>query len=398
MEPSSFQCERDRVLRDRIEDHPAVERVLEALAREPERMGTRKHFLSRALRLTPAIAPELYGLLDHAAQTLEVDTEVELYVYPAAEFNAACARPEGGRVFILFSSSLLESFDQDELAFVLGHELGHHVFDHHGLPLAYLLHDESPVPERTALELFAWQRYAEISADRAGMVVAGTLDAAARSLFKLSSGLRTAPGPAQIAAFVEQAHELAAEVHGLDASRSAPSSDWMASHPFSPIRLTAAQAFAASTLMGGPSPLSLVEAQVIEAMRLMEPSYLEEDSDEAEVMRRYLFAAGVVLAGTHDGVGPAEIDALRSLLGSSRVPDRPSAELLAEHLPQRAQQVRDKVAPGRRAQIVRDLVLVARADDHLHTDERAFLRTCAEDLGVPVEIVEAALSEPLLLD
>lgn len=398
MDPSSFQSERDRQLRETLTRQPAVQRVLDALAREPEQIGTRRHFLARALRLTPEISPQLHRVLEHATKVLEVDTEVELYVYPAAEFNAACARPEGGRVFVLFSSSLLEAFADDELAFVLGHELGHHVFDHHGLPLSYLLHEQSEITERTALELFTWQRYAEISADRAGLMVAGKLDAAARSLFKLSSGLRTAPGPDQIAAFVQQAHELAAEVQGTDATQAAPHGDWMASHPFSPIRLTAAQAFASSTLMGGPAPLAQVESQVAEAMRLMEPSYLEEDSDEAETMRRYLFAAGVVLAGVHDGVDPREVETLRSLLGPARVPDAPSASLLEEHLPQRTRQVRERVALGRRAQLVRDLALIAIADEHVHPDERHFLRQCAMDLDVPVSVADAALGEPQELD
>lgn len=394
MTPESFQSERDRVLRAKLSAEPSVARILEALGRQPERLGTRKHFLSRALRLTPAIAPELHELLEGGLAALDVQTEVELYVYPAAEFNAACARPEGGRVFILFSSSLMEAFSSDELAFVLGHELGHHVFDHHGLPLGALLHDKSGVPARTALELFAWQRYAEISADRAGLVVAGSLDAAARSLFKLSSGLSTAPGATQIAAFVEQAQLLEQEVQ----SSSAGSEDWMASHPFSPIRLTAARAFAQSEFMGGPAPLALIESQVGESMRLMEPSYLEEDSDAAEAMRRYLFAAGVVLAGQHGGVGADEVEALRSLLGSSRVPDEPNAELLAEHLPARTEKVLGLVAHGRRAQLVRDLALVAKADQHVARDERAFLRRCAADLGVAVRVAEVALGEPEELD
>ncbi|MCO4745823.1 MAG: M48 family metalloprotease [Proteobacteria bacterium] len=398
MTPSTFQAERDRQLRERLSQEASIQRVLEALARQPEKLGTRRHFLSRALRLTPTIAPDLHTILERGRSILEVPTEVELYVYPAAEFNAACARPERGRVFVLFSSSLLEAFAPDELAFVLGHELGHHVFDHHGLPLGALLHESSGVPARTALDLFAWQRYAEISADRAGLVVAGSLDAAARSLFKLSSGLRTAPGPEQIKAFIDQAHELVEEIEGTESNRSAPSTDWMASHPFSPIRLRAAQAFAASTLMQGPQPLALVETQVQESMRLMEPSYLDEDSDAAEAMRRYLFAAGVVLSGMDGEITKSEVATLRSLLGAARVPDTLNPVLLRDHLQERADKVRTLVGVGRRAQLVRDLSLIAKADEHTHASERAFLRSCAEALDVPESTADIALGEPKALD
>ena len=392
------QSERDRLLRERLEKEPSVQRVLEHLARAPELVGTRRHFLARALRLSKDIAPDLHAMLEAARQQLAIDIEVELFVYPAAEFNAACARPERGRVFLLFSAALLEAFDPGELAFVLGHELGHFIYDHHGLPLGALLHEQSGVPARTALELFAWQRYAEISADRAGLLVAGSLDPAARALFKLSSGLRTAPGPSEIAAFVDQARDLYEEVEDTRSTEAAPHSDWMSSHPFSPIRLQAARAFADTSHMGGARALADVEVEVSESMRLMEPGYLDEDSDAAEAMRRYLFAAGVVLAGVHRPIDPREIDTLRSLLGAGRVPDKVNPELLVQHLEARAAQVRDKVSPGRRAQVIRDLALVAKAVEHIHPDERSFLSRCATSLGVPTHVAEQALGEAVELD
>ena len=68
----------------------------------------------------------------------------------------------------MFSSSLLEAFNDSELLFVMGHELGHHVYDHHQIPIGYVLRGRQPPPADLALDLFAWARYAEISAERAG--------------------------------------------------------------------------------------------------------------------------------------------------------------------------------------------------------------------------------------
>ena len=99
---------------------------------------TRRSLLARALRLsllhlrnvTSSIMVARYSMLK---QKLSCIFTVE------SEMNVGCTQPEDGRVFILVSSSLLESFDHDELCFVVGHELGHHIYNHHSIPLSLLL-------------------------------------------------------------------------------------------------------------------------------------------------------------------------------------------------------------------------------------------------------------------
>ena len=56
------------------------------------------------------------------------------------------------------------------------------------MPIGYISRATDRPSASLALELFAWSRYAEISADRAGLC-SGDLDSIARALFKLTSGL-----------------------------------------------------------------------------------------------------------------------------------------------------------------------------------------------------------------
>ena len=114
------------------------------------------------------MAPEIRAIADECIQRLGITIPVEIYVYPSASYNAACVKPEEGRLFIMFSSSLLERFDAAELRFVMGHELGHYLYHHHDIPIGYLLVGQNRPSPSLALQLFAWSRYAEISADRAG--------------------------------------------------------------------------------------------------------------------------------------------------------------------------------------------------------------------------------------
>jgi Zn-dependent protease with chaperone function len=122
------------------------------------------------------MGPDVYEMLDECVAQLAIELPVELYVYASPQFNAACVKPEEGRLFIMLSSSLLEAFKGSELRFVLGHELGHHLYNHHDIPIGYLLRGKAPPNPKLALALFAWLRYAEISADRAGAHCAKDLE------------------------------------------------------------------------------------------------------------------------------------------------------------------------------------------------------------------------------
>ena len=395
MDPHAVRSETDRTLATQLLADARVRQMRDALARAGK-TGTRRNLLARALRLTPQVAPEVHEVLDHCITALGVTTEVETYVYPAAAYNAGCTPVEDGRVFVLFSSALLEAFSTDELAYVAGHELGHHVYGHLDVPLAMILQNKQHLPAPFVLKAHTWQRHAEISADRAGMICSGGLQPTVRSLFKLSSGLHDAPGPVEIAAFLEQAHELYEEASSGDNTDRVLHADHYASHPFSPIRLRAAKAF--SEVMSGSRDLGAVEGDVVDLMGLMEPSYLDEDTSAAEAMRRLLFAAGAVVANAYNGIVAAELEALSALLGPSRVPRKLNAELLAQHLPGRVARVKELVPRSRRGQLIRDLAVIARADGHVQDEEVAVMRQLARDLQVDCEIVRVVLGEPREVD
>lgn len=394
MRPEDFRCDADRVLAARLLEHPRLQRAVEARA-QAERMGTRRALLATALRLTPAVAPKLHDLLSGCVERLSVETKVELFVFASPQFNAACTAPEGGRVFVLLSSALVEAFDDAELAYVIGHELGHHVYGHHDVPVEVVADPRLKVPPSLVLEVRAWQRYAELSADRAGTVCGGGLMPAARSLFKLSSGFSRAPSADQIAAYIDQAEELYREVES--AEQPLQHRDWLATHPFSPVRLSAVRAFA-RLLEAGSTDLTELEDEVHGLMALMEPGYLEEDTDEAEYMRRVLFAGGVLIAAAHEGISDAEVAALEDLLGPGRVPRVPDVEALRADLPKRLERARAEVRPARRAQVVRDLAQVATSTGTIEAPEQHLLYEIASGLGVHVDVVLEATCAPCGLD
>ena len=392
--PERLRAQGERELAERLRAEPVVKKAIEKAA-ESEPAGARRQLLATALRLTPEIAPDISEIIAASAEALSLDAPIEPYVYPGAQFNAAAIRPEDGRMFVIFSSSLLEAFDHSELRFVVGHELGHHVFDHHSIPTALLLHPSSRISPGLALQIFAWQRYAEVSCDRAGLVAAGGLEAAATALFKLASGLgSTERVKIRVDQFLHQLGDLRSEAQRLDRADSPVRSDWFSTHPFSPLRLRAAELFANCEIVrdGGTSVAEL-EAEVHELMTLMDPSYLAAKTDVAEAMRRLVFAGGILIAAAGGDIAAPELKALEELLGVGSLPSEINPEAIRNALPRRIARVVEKVPRLRRMQIVRDLCLIARADGEVSEAEHRVIEEVSRGIEVDCAQIENFIGE-----
>ena len=388
-----LRAQGDRDLADKLLKNQEVRRARQRLEKEADKLGARRQLLATALRLSPGMAPDVDQVMASCQETLGMNSPLEAYVYPDASFNAAAVRPERGRMFVLVSSALLEEFEPGELRFVVGHELGHHLFDHHGIPVAAMLAGERRVDPGTLLRMFAWKRYAEISSDRAGLVCAGDLDSAIQALFKVASGLHGDRIKVQISTVLEQLEDLREEARRMSRTDEPVRADWFSTHPFSPLRLRAAQLFSASERMveGGTS-MAEVEEQVQDLMDLMDPSYLKNPSGEAEAMRRLLFAGGVLLAAADGEVSIETLDQLEELLGAGSVPSSVNPPAIREVLARRIQAVREQVPPLRRAQIIRDLCIVAQADGVVTEAETALLLEIADAVDVDRGTIYCALS------
>ena len=387
-----LRADGDRELGDALLADIDIRRVLERLERDGPDTGARRQLLGSSMRLTAEMAPDVAEVIDGCRAKLELEPPVETFVYPGPFFNAAAVRPERGRLFLLLSSSLLEAFGPDELRFVVGHELGHHLFEHHRIPVAVLLGGSMRIGPELALRLFAWQRFAEISSDRAGVYCAGALDPAASALFKLASGLRGDRVRVRVDQFLAQVGDLRTEAARAAKADESPRSDWFATHPFSPLRLQAAQLFAGCELMSpGGIARARLEAEVQDLMLLMQPSYLREHSDVAETMRRVLLAGGVAVAVATGDLEEKAIAALEKLLGPGSLPAELKPEVLRDALPRRLDDMRATVPLLRRAQVIRDLCVIARADGRLDDAEVRVIRDIAQSVAVDESMVERTL-------
>ena len=384
---ADIRCANDLALYNKLKDVPEVRRVNEQIARHEAQgpSGIRRNLLSTSVRLTKGMAPEIAKMADECIEKLGVELPLELYVYSSPQFNAACFKPENDRLYVMFSSSLLEGFTSQELKFVMGHELGHHVYDHHAVPVGYLLRGEQRPDPQLALELFAWSRYAEISADRAGAHCAQDMDAVARSLFKLSSGLTSKVVEFSLDDFVAQVDDMQAV--DQEPGQGAPQSDWFSTHPFSPLRVKALKLFERSELYSGKDSKDDLEMGVQSVLSLMEPSYLEARTDTAETMRRLLFAGLIAVADAEAGISDEELAVFAKFFGKYAFTDKLDIEKIKLTIEDRAAEVRAKASQTQAMQILHDMCLMAQADGGVHDSERLVLESIASFLDVPSSFI-----------
>lgn len=393
MKPEAIRCQNDLQLYNTLLTYPDVIKVNEMIARHEEKgpTGLRRHLLATSVRLSKGMAPDVHRMADECIETLQMDIPLELYVYPSPQFNAMCFKPEEGRLHVMFSSSLLEGFKDDELKFVIGHELGHHVYKHHDIPIGYLLKGEAPVGPRLALELFAWSRYAEISADRAGAHCAQNLDAVARALFKLASGLTGSLVQFDLQDFLKQVNEM--QLVDAEPGQGAPKQDWFSTHPFSPMRVKALELFDQSELGNGTLSKDDLEVAVQGVMSLMEPSYLEGQTKTAIHMRRLLFAASLCVADASDGISEEEIKAFEAFFGKGEFDKNLNIEQLKVTLDERIKTAKELASTPQLMQVMRDLCTMSRASGHTTEAERDVMNEIADKLGVPRSFICQALAQ-----
>lgn len=399
------QARRDRGLRDELVGDRGVKKALEKFEQRASGYGFRhrRSLLAEAIRLNRRMAPQVAEALADCRELLGVTTPIEVFLEPKPTYSAFVSKGRTGPIVLGLSSRLLEEFSPAELRFVIGHELGHALYDHFGIPMPVTATIEDVggtlVSRPVQLKLFVWCRAAEVSADRAGVLCAGDTEVAATAFFKMSSGLSRPVIKTDLEAFASQIESLASAPSAAHEVRDDDDTlDCFSTHPYTPVRVRALLAFGRSTAFterlgrgGGDLSLDDVEAIVERDLALMEPSYLEDKGAEADKMRRALYCGGVTVAAAHAGVSNAELLALRALLGAKQAAAVDDVAALRTELDGLLVELAG-ASLARRAQLVQHLTVIAGVDGHVADEEYAEMARIAEALAVPSQVIDQTLA------
>ncbi|NBM15752.1 M48 family metallopeptidase [Streptomyces sp. GC420] len=182
----------------------------------PER-SLRLLFLSDSVRVGETQFAHLNVMLRDACYILDLEKVPPMYVTQDPKPNAMCIGLD--EPIIVVTTGLVELLDEEEMRFVVGHEVGHALSGHSvyrtillfltnlALKVAWIpLGNVAIMAIVTALR--EWFRKSELSADRAGLLVGQDPRAAMRSLMKIAGGNHL--HEMNVDAFLEQAEEYEA--------------------------------------------------------------------------------------------------------------------------------------------------------------------------------------------
>ena len=214
--PQAFEHPWDRAALDTLRRSPGIDVLFKKLAALGFERQVRLYFTADSLRLSEMQAPDVHALLVDAACTLDAPMP-DLYLWQNPMPNAFAIGMD--RYAIVLSSGIVDLMDRDELRAVIGHELGHIKSGHMlyrtiamslamiGMVAARNLPFVNLMTQALMYALYDWYRKSELTADRAGMLVAQDKDVAARVLLKLAGGPTSTLGDVSIAAFLQQADD-----------------------------------------------------------------------------------------------------------------------------------------------------------------------------------------------
>jgi Zn-dependent protease with chaperone function len=202
----------------------------------------RAQLLGGAVRVGGQQFPGLDALIRDCARVLHMPVP-DVFVVQNPMMNAHTYGHE--QPIVVLNSGLVDAMTDAELAFTLGHEFGHIKSEHVlYLNLAEFLRTGAALAVQwaaapAALALFAWQRYAEHTADRAGFIACQRLEDAQSALIKLALGSQRLSAEVNVEEYLRQAGQL-----DTLPARAAVA---LQGHPYTARRVVALRAYARSS-------------------------------------------------------------------------------------------------------------------------------------------------------
>jgi Zn-dependent protease with chaperone function len=242
----------DRQSRIAFDSAKPVALAVEASVRLFKQIG-RHQLLGHAVKVSERQFPKIHRITRTAADTLQI-TMPQVFIVNNPTYNAGTLGTNEDS-FVMVHSALVDQYSDEELLTVIGHECGHIHNSHvaYLTALHYLTYMATMfmpwVLQPALVALRTWSRRAEITCDRAGMLVTRDASAAERAITKLAVGSGRLYQDFNVDAFLEQHEE---GTHGIGKFMEV-----FATHPWLPKRVLAMRVFGESELyrkaVGGPA-------------------------------------------------------------------------------------------------------------------------------------------------
>ena len=221
--PGAFQHTADREALRKLDQLPGMQTLLRKVSGSYVENTLRMLNMSHNIRVSSKQFPQIHDLFREACNVLDIPELPEIYISTAYIPNAFSFGMEKYTVTLL--SGVLDLLNEEELLFVIAHELSHikcnhmmyktllYLLSYVGTEVFGLFFKVAAItffPIEMALR--SWERKAEFTCDRGGLLVVQNPEVAKTAMAKLSGFSKSLKTQVSIDEILKQADEL----HSMD--------------------------------------------------------------------------------------------------------------------------------------------------------------------------------------
>lgn len=218
--------------------------------------NTKVELLGNCVKVTPKQFPKIYEIVSKCSEIMYLYPP-ETYIKQSPQVNAYTTG--AAQYFVVLHSALLDLMDENELCYVIGHELGHVKSDHvlyqqvavssvkrtlaagalGGLISPWIEWGSITIAQSVITSIQQWLPMSELSADRAGLICCQDLESVGTAIIKLAVGSKSLFNEIDIEEYMKQYGELEYEL-----ARGIPTG--AQTHPFNATRIKYLEGYFAS--------------------------------------------------------------------------------------------------------------------------------------------------------
>lgn len=364
-----------------------VEEVLRKTRTSSRDAYWRSSMEGHSLKVQQELLPDFYDLCQDVKKKLGFKDKVDFYITGDSDVNAfsLAAEDEGEAHIVNVNSALFDLMSQDELRFVVGHELGHLINKDTALVrlINFVFPPEAAVPVTLQYKIRLHEQLAELVADRYGYMATEDLGVCVTAFFKMASGLDLEKMNVSIDALIaDNNRRLNYFLKDRGISRS--------SHPVNPIRVQALNLFATcksqDDLQKGMDELISILLKV-------------GDSELDEHMARFIASAGLIVASSDEEMKEDEINQIIEMLARLKIFPRKYLEEIAKG--DVAKIFNDsvesilKINPGMRTGLLEYMIHIALSDKIIARKEVELLYQFGAGIALSEMEVATAIAESI---
>ena len=356
-------------------------------------MNFRSVMEGNSLKVNETLLPQFYALCEEVKTKLEFEEDIDFYITGNSAVNAgAYASINEQRPHIIeINSGLFNLMNEEELKYVIGHEIGHLINKDAAISslFGFIYPDDESKEKCPTFLLKRFKLYnqlAELSSDRYGYMANENLDACVTAIFKMASGLFLEKMNVSIDTLMEengQRLEFFLKESGISGG----------SHPVNPIRIHALELFAKTKTQSG------LTRGMNELINILQ-DFIYDELDTA--LADFVASAGLFVAQMDNKRDKNEDEFILKMLGSFCL--FPHKELkriekgdVVKTLNESVSKILD-AAPHMRSQLLRYFIDVAFADGILDENEIALVYDFGGKIGFPDNEIAKALCEKVQKD